>query len=73
MLRAEILAMFSELRGMLWGYEGKGRLEPRSDLDSKYDTWSIEDVEIAGQGLKAGAGRRVPHSHRSSIPRVPAC
>jgi hypothetical protein len=50
MKQDELLEIFGELKGMLKEYEGK--LEPKFDLDSKYDLWSFKDVEIAGRKRK---------------------
>ncbi len=48
----ELVAIFSELKGMLKAYEARGKLRPKFDLDSKYDLWSFKDVEIAGRKRK---------------------
>ncbi len=52
MEQEELLGIFGELKVMMKEYEAKGKLEPKFDLDSKYDLWSFKDVEIAGRKRK---------------------
>ncbi|UCC94040.1 MAG: DUF1801 domain-containing protein [Thermoplasmata archaeon] len=52
MKQDELVEIFDELKGMMKVYEDKGKLEPKFDLDSKYDLWSFKDVEIAGRKRK---------------------
>jgi hypothetical protein len=52
MKQAELVEIFDELKAMLKEYEDLGKLEPKFDLDSKYDLWSFKDVEIAGRKRK---------------------
>ena len=42
--------IFQRLKAILKEYEGP--FTPKFDLDSKYDLWSIKDVEIAGRKRK---------------------
>jgi hypothetical protein len=50
MKQDELVGIFTELKGMLKEYESK--LEPKFDLDSKYDLWSFKDLEISGRKRK---------------------
>jgi hypothetical protein len=47
---SELIEIFSKLKGMLKKYEKY--FTPKFDLDSKYDLWSIKDLEIAGRKRK---------------------
>ena len=46
----KLVKIFKKLKTNLKKYEGK--LTPKWDLDSKYDLWSIKDLEIAGRKRK---------------------
>ncbi len=46
----ELEKIYKKLKQLLKKYEGK--LQPKFDMDSKYDLWSFKDVEIAGRKRK---------------------
>ena len=46
----ELVEIFKRLKTILKAYENP--LKPKFDLDSKYDLWSIKDVEIEGRKRK---------------------
>jgi hypothetical protein len=46
----ELLKIYSRLKKILKLYEGP--FTTKFDLDSKYDLWSIKDIEIAGRKRK---------------------
>jgi len=43
----DLVKIFKRLKKPLKKYENP--LEPKFDLDSKYDLWSFKDIEIAGR------------------------
>ena len=45
-----LVDIFTHLKTLLKKYEGP--LTPKFDLDSKYDLWSVKDLEIAGRKRK---------------------
>ena len=45
-----LVPIFNKLKSLLKKYENP--LKPKFDLDSKYDLWSIKEVEIAGRKKK---------------------
>ena len=47
----ELISIFNKLKKILNKYE-KGTIKSKWDLDSKYDLWSIKDLEIAGRKRK---------------------
>lgn len=49
-MQEQLVPIFKRLKRLLKQYEGE--LSPKFDLDSKYDLWSIKDVEIAGRKRK---------------------
>ena len=49
-MQEKLVPIYIELKKILKKYEGP--LTPKFDLDSKYDLWSIKDVEIAGKKRK---------------------
>ena len=49
-MNKELLEIFSKLKKLLQKYQGP--FTPKFDLDSKYDLWSIKDLEIAGRKRK---------------------
>lgn len=49
-MQEELVTTFKRLKVLLKKYEDP--LKPKFDLDSKYDLWSIKDVEIAGRKRK---------------------
>jgi len=46
----ELIKIFKKLKSILKKYEKK--FTAKWDLDSKYDLWSIKDIEIAGRKRK---------------------
>ena len=46
----ELVSIFKKLKVLLKKYEGP--LTPKFDLDSKYDLWSIKNIEIARRKRK---------------------
>lgn len=46
----ELVAVFNELKAILKKYEPP--FIAKFDLDSKYDLWSVKDIEIAGRKRK---------------------
>jgi hypothetical protein len=46
----KLIEIFKTLKSILKKYEGK--LTAKWNLDSKYDLWSIKDIEIAGRKRK---------------------
>ena len=49
-MQENLVDIFKQLKKILKKYENP--LKPRIDLDSRYDLWSIKDVEIAGKKQK---------------------
>ena len=49
-MQEKLVDIFQRLKAILREYEGP--FTPKFDLDSKYDLWSIKDVEIAGRKRK---------------------
>ena len=49
-MQEDLVKTFKKLKKLLKKYENP--LKPKFDLDSKYDLWSIKDVEIAGRKRK---------------------
>lgn len=49
-MQEKLVDIFQRLKAILKEYEGP--FTPKFDLDSKYDLWSIKDVEIAGRKRK---------------------
>ncbi len=43
----ELVLIFQKIKKLMKKYEGK--LQPKFDLDSKYDLWSFKDIEIDGR------------------------
>jgi hypothetical protein len=50
-MNEELIIIYNKLKKVWKKYEEKG-LKAKWDLDSKYDLWSIKDVEIAGRNRK---------------------
>lgn len=50
MTQEKLVPIFKKLKLLLKEYEKP--LKPKWDLDSKYDLWSIKDLEIAGRKRK---------------------
>lgn len=49
-MEKDLIKIFNELKKLLKIYENP--LIPKIDLDSKYDLWSIKDIEILGRKRK---------------------
>ena len=49
-MQDNLVDVFQRLKAILKEYEGP--FTPKFDLESKYDLWSIKDVEIAGRRRK---------------------
>jgi hypothetical protein len=49
-MQQELVEIYQGLKKILKRYEGK--LQPKFDLDSKYDLWSFKELEIAGRKRK---------------------
>ena len=49
-MEKDLLKIYARLKRLMKKYEKP--LVPKFDLDSKYDLWSIKDVEIAGRKRK---------------------
>ncbi|MBD3234578.1 MAG: DUF1801 domain-containing protein [candidate division Zixibacteria bacterium] len=49
-MERELTKIFQRLKEILKEYENP--LEPKMDLDNKYDLWSFKDIEIAGRKRK---------------------
>ena len=49
-MQENLVAIFNKLKTLLKKYENP--LKPKFDLDSKYDLWSIKEVEIARRKKK---------------------
>jgi hypothetical protein len=49
-MQEELVQIFQQMKRILREYEGP--LQPKFDLDSKYDLWSFKDIEIDGRKRK---------------------
>ncbi|MFW9907892.1 MAG: DUF1801 domain-containing protein [Candidatus Odinarchaeota archaeon] len=49
-MQEHLTDIFQRLKAILKAYEGP--FTPKFDLDSKYDLWSIKNIEIAGRKRK---------------------
>ena len=49
-MQDHLVPIFQKLKDILKEYENP--LQPKFDLDSKYDLWSFKDIEIAGRKRK---------------------
>ncbi|MDH4214776.1 MAG: DUF1801 domain-containing protein [Candidatus Thorarchaeota archaeon] len=49
-MQEHLTHIFQRLKAILKAYEGP--FTPKFDLDSKYDLWSIKNIEIAGRKRK---------------------
>lgn len=49
-MHENLIQIFKKLKKLLKKYENP--LKPRIDLDSRYDLWSIKDVELSGRKRK---------------------
>jgi hypothetical protein len=49
-MQEELVEIFSKIKNILKQYENP--LQPKFDLDSKYDLWSFKDIDIDGRKRK---------------------
>lgn len=49
-MQTELVDIYNKIKKLLKKYEGE--LQPKIDLDSRYDLWSFKDLEIDGRKRK---------------------